>query len=54
MEFVFVENVKQVFDEALMVPEPLPPPSTNGKSGIKTPGKKAGVKAAKKALAKKR
>jgi ATP-dependent Lon protease len=54
LEFVFVENVKQVFDEALMAAEPLPPPSTNGKSGIKTSGKKAGVKAGKKALGKKR
>jgi ATP-dependent Lon protease len=32
----------------------VPPPSTNGKSGIKTSGKKAGVKAGKKTLAKKR
>jgi hypothetical protein len=54
MEFVFVENVNQVFGEALMAAEPLPPPSTNVKSGINTSGKRAGVKACKKALAKKR
>ncbi len=54
MEFIFVENVKQVFDEALMSATPLPPPSTNGKSGIKTSGKKATVKASKKTLANKK
>jgi ATP-dependent Lon protease len=52
MEFVFVENVKQVFDEALMSVAPPAAHSTNGKNGIKATAKKAGVKASKKALAK--
>ncbi len=37
MEFVFVENVRQVFDEALMSSLPQPTASTNGKQDLKPP-----------------
>ncbi len=55
MEFVFVENVQQVFDEALLPPIALPEVLTNGKHVIKTAGaKKPGGKVAKKVQARKR
>jgi hypothetical protein len=54
MEFVFVENVQQVFSEALL-PSIAPPPVTNGKRSIKTThAKKASSKPAKRIMAKKR
>ena len=57
MEFTFVENVQQVFDEALL-PSLTPPPPThasNGKRIIKPPiAKKPSAKPVKRIIAKKK
>jgi hypothetical protein len=37
MEFVFVNNVRQVLDEALMPAAVQPKPSSNGKQSLKQP-----------------
>ncbi|HKX32768.1 MAG TPA: endopeptidase La [Blastocatellia bacterium] len=56
MEFIFVENVQQVFDEALLPSITLPPPhATNGKRPIKTVAAKKPVgKPVKRIMAKKK
>jgi ATP-dependent Lon protease len=56
MEFIFVENVREVFNEALLVAPAPPPVLTNGQRGIKTTTttKKSAGKSVKKVRAKKR
>jgi ATP-dependent Lon protease len=56
MEFVFVENVREVFNEALLVAATPAPLSTNGRRAIKTtaPAKRTGSKSVKKIRAKKK